>query len=207
MTVDNVLLLTGKTEAAYLADALRRDRPDLNVSLAHDHESLAASADALRQARAPYRLISFSTDVIIPADIIDSLPMTGYNFHAGPPEYPGSYPACFAVYDGARAFGVTVHELAEHVDSGAIVAVRRFEASPDDTATDLMGRAYQALAALFFELAPAMIDTDGNLPAVDEHWRLPSRKRSEALELADITPDLPDDEADRRRRAFGHLNR
>ena len=207
MDVEEILLLTGEVEGPYLADALRSRCERLIVAVVHDNPSLMDAVNVAAKTGRPFRLVSFSTDVIVPASIIEAMSTTGYNFHAGPPEYPGSCPASFAVYEGARRFGITVHEISTEIDSGTIVAVRRFDIPPDITATDLMGQTYQALVALFSELAPAMIDATVDLTPIDEQWRPPARKRSEAVQLASPQPDLPADEADRRRRAFGHLCR
>ena len=69
-------------------------------------------------------LITFFTPVIIPADVL-SVVRAGYNFHGGPPEYPGRDPHDWAIHDGAAEFGVTLHRLAEKVDSGEILLVER----------------------------------------------------------------------------------
>ena len=69
------------------------------------------------------RVISFATPVIVPGDVLDQLPGPAYNFHNGPPAYPGLFPACFALYDGAATFGATAHEMTAELDQGPIVAV------------------------------------------------------------------------------------
>ncbi|MEQ8666194.1 MAG: formyltransferase family protein [Rhodospirillales bacterium] len=207
MMIDNVVLLTGQTEGPYLAETLRFRHDGLNVLVVHDAVSLANAVAELLDAHRLFRLIAFSTDIIVPAEIIETLPTVGYNFHAGPPEHPGSLPACFAVYEGADVFGVTVHELAKEVDCGAIVAVRRFPIPDDLTATDLMGRAYQVLAGLFSDMVKDMVDQSDPLPVIGEKWCMPVRRRIDAAALVDTPDGMEAGEAERRRRAFGHLAR
>ena len=56
--------------------------------------------------------------------MLDAFAGPSYNFHPGPPNRPGRYPSVFALYDNARHFGITVHEMLPKVDSGAIKVAR-----------------------------------------------------------------------------------
>jgi methionyl-tRNA formyltransferase len=69
----------------------------------------ALEPELLRRAR----LIAFTTDVIVPPDILDHLGFGAYNFHPGPPHFPGWAPALFAVHHHATEFGVTAHMMAK----------------------------------------------------------------------------------------------
>jgi hypothetical protein len=55
------------------------------------------------------RLIAFTTDVIVPPDILDHLGYGAYNFHPGPPHFPGWAPALFAIHRRATEFGLATH--------------------------------------------------------------------------------------------------
>jgi len=46
-------------------------------------------------------LVSFSTGVVVPAELIAAFPAGAYNVHAASPDYPGRDPHHFAVYEGA----------------------------------------------------------------------------------------------------------
>ena len=49
------------------------------------------------------------------------------NLHMAPlPEYRGCNQFSFAIIDNAKEFGTTLHQLEEGIDSGAIIAERRF---------------------------------------------------------------------------------
>jgi len=88
--LDNIILLTGPVEESALAGALRTHNPRLAV---HAPKSLAEleSIDASVVQHA--RLIAFVTPVVVPARILNSLRFGAYNFHPGPPHYPGWLPA------------------------------------------------------------------------------------------------------------------
>lgn len=203
--IENVILLTGETEGPYLADSLRRESATTEIRIANDLKTLVISCDECGERLSATRLISFACNVVVPASLIECMPLTGYNFHAGPPEYPGSLPASFAIWESAPSFGVTLHELAPRVDSGPIAAVERFDCPPSLTATDLNGRAYQILLALFSRFAGPLVESENPLPLSHETWRGAARTRAEAIALMDARPEDDAVTADRRRRAFGLL--
>ena len=83
---DTIILLTGPAEQTVLASVLRRNNPQLTIRMAASR----ADIDALEPgvlARA--RLIGFVTPVVVPKRILDALGFGAYNFHPGPPHYPG----------------------------------------------------------------------------------------------------------------------
>jgi methionyl-tRNA formyltransferase len=122
-----VILLTGSAEHVALAAALHGHRPQLIIHCATTPEDLAALEPAsLSRAR----LIAFATPVIVPPHVLDTLGYGAYNFHPGPPQYPGWAPAHFALYEQASEFGATVHAMAERVDSGPIVDAALFPIPP-----------------------------------------------------------------------------
>ena len=67
--------------------------------------------------------------------------MGGINLHdALLPRYGGFAPLNWAVANGEREVGVTVHQLSDQLDLGDIVLQRAVVVGPDDTATDLFFR-------------------------------------------------------------------
>lgn len=150
----------------------------------------------------PVRLIAFFTDVVVPPDILDRVGRPAYNFHPGPPAYPGRYPVAMALYDGARRFGATLHVMTPRVDSGPIVGVVGFDV-PDEADLDwLNARTYKAALRLFQHFAPFLVRPDVILPVLDLAWagrRSTTRTRDR---LCEIPPDIAADELERRLRAF-----
>ena len=143
---ESIILLTGPVEQSALASTLCRHNPGLAVKAVETAADLAAlERDTLRRAR----LIGFATPVIVPPDILQALGYGAYNFHPGPPQYPGFAPAQFAIYDQAAEFGATVHEMADRVDSGPIVDVARFSVPAGISVIELETLAYMQLVEMF----------------------------------------------------------
>ncbi len=93
------------------------------------------------------------TGVIVPTQVLDQLGFGAYNFHPGPPAYPGFAPAQFALHERAAEFGATAHVMAVRVDEGPIVGVELFSIPPGASVASLEGMAYARLSYLFWSLA------------------------------------------------------
>jgi len=91
------------------------------------------------------------------------------NLHNAPlPRYRGMRPINWALLNGESSHGVTIHEIDEGVDTGAIISQCTFPVLPEDEVIDLYLRAQRFGWQLFLETAPHLID----LPAVpqDNTW-------------------------------------
>src|ERR1700692_3765257 len=125
---DTILLLAGAPEQSVLPLALRGHNPLLTVIPVGSAAELAAlDSDLLSRAR----LIAFVTPEIVPQNVLARLGYGAFNFHPGPPGYPGWAPAHFALYHQAREFGATLHVMVEHVDAGPIIDVAYFPVPAD----------------------------------------------------------------------------
>src|SRR5215831_12740772 len=159
---DTIILLTSQVEQMPLGAVLRGHNPQLTVHPALTLEDLAAF-EATMLARA--RLIAFATPVIVPGRMLASLGYGAYNFHPGPPQYPGWAPAHFALYEQATEFGATAHLMAARVDSGPIIDVLSFAIPAGVSILALEGLAYAHLARLFWMLAKGLATSVEPLPA------------------------------------------
>ena len=198
--LDNIILLSGPVEESALADALRVYNPRLEIRSAKSLADLEViGSKALRQAR----LIGFVTPVVVPAEILNSLGYGAYNFHPGPPHYPGWVPAHFAVYDQATTFGATVHVMIERVDAGPIVATKLFRVPQNATALALESLAFVELARMFWKLAKLLATQCEPLQTLPIQWS--GRKSSRRLytALCEISLEISKVELDRRIEAFG----
>lgn len=165
----------------------------------------AADLEALDLARlASARLIAFATPVIVPAPILAALGHGGYNFHPGPPAYPGIAPAHFALYDGAVEFGTTLHVMTERVDEGIILDARLFPVAPGSTVSLLETQAYSALVRQFFDHA-RLLAGEAVPKTAHQSMAWGHRKSSRRLyrAMCDIPLDISRDDLERRMRAFG----
>ena len=195
-----IILLTGDVEAPHLSDLLVRHADGLSVEPVFDNQGLHK---AFVGGVADTRLVAFLTSVIVPAVYLQALPGPAYNFHPGPPEYPGSYVAGFAVYEGAATFGVTLHEMAAAVDTGPIVEVRRFPVEPSWKFQDLEAEAFRHVLQMFADYSEHLATDDAPLPRSVEDWTGRPRTTAEAERLKGIEADLSEEEIVRRYRAFG----
>ena len=149
------------------------------------------------------RLIALTTPVIVPKIILDQIGFGAFNFHPGPPSYPGWAPAHFALYDQAAEFGATVHVMVEKVDAGPIVDVATFPIPPHMSVLGLEGLAYAHLAFLFWRMAGRLARDPSMPPALPVKWGDRKHSRSNYRALCDIPLDISRGELERRMRIFG----
>jgi methionyl-tRNA formyltransferase len=197
---DTIILLTGPVEQGVLAAALLGHNPRLTVHRVASSDDLA-HLDAATLARS--RLVGFATPVIVPPHMLDALGFGAYNFHPGPPQYPGWAPAHFALYERAAEFGATAHVMAARVDSGPIVEAVSFAIPADMSVQGLEGLAYAHLAKLFWRLARPLAAEAAPLPQCALQWGSRKYSRRAYRAICDIPVDISKEELDRRLRVFG----
>ena len=148
----------------------------------------------------PAYLISYLSPWIIPAQVLANVGRAAINFHPGPPQYPGIGCTNFAIYNEESVFGVTCHHMAPKVDTGPIIAVRRFRLFEDDSVFDLTQRCYAHILVLFYDIVALLAD-GSDLPDAGETWTREAYRRVELEELCRIVPEMTRDEVLRRIRA------
>ena len=197
---DTIILLSSAVERPIFASVLSAHHPALTIIPAETLAELTTlSADTLARAR----LIAYVTGVVVPADMLDRLGYGAYNFHPGPPDFPGWAPAHFALYARATTFGATAHVMAERVDEGAIVGVETFSIPRGASITSLEGMAYARLAYLFWRLAKPLATRSEALPELPLRWSGTKTTRRDYAALCDIPRNISRDELDRRIEIFG----
>jgi methionyl-tRNA formyltransferase len=166
-------------------------------------ETLQDIETALSNVTGPCRLVAFCTGVIIPNPVLKALSSGAYNFHPGPPAYPGLFPSCFAIYDGAEIFGATAHRMTEQVDGGEIVGTRLASLMPwaDRLAADTL--AFECVTKLFARLAPDLLNLEAPLVPSGEVWSGRARTRKDFEDLCQLPSDLSEEEFQKRYRAVG----
>ncbi len=145
-------------------------------------------------------IISYLSPWIIPESLLKRASRASINFHPGPPEYPGIGCTNFAIYDKVNIFGVTCHHMNPKVDTGQLIAVKRFPLYESDTVFSLTQRCYGYILALFYEIMSIIYDFK-ELPKLDENWKRNAYKRKELNELCRIQPSMSEDEIHRRVKA------
>ncbi len=195
-----IIILTGRREAPFLQQFMLERNPFLAVAVAHNLSSLTSAVDRFDGNA---RLISFLAGTIVPSALLSQLQLTPYNIHPGPPEYPGSHPESFAIWEGAESFGVTAHEMTERVDAGPIVAVCRFPAPPDCERLELADLTYGYAVKVFSLVGAFCADTDEAMPHMEEQWAPRKRTNKQFQALCQMPIDASSEKAAKLWRACG----
>lgn len=133
--------------AALAAAAARHGVP---VLIAEDPNSEACLGEIAAAGAETGVLAGFSR--IVRRPFLDTLPRGCLNLHAGRlPEYRGSSPLNWALINGEDAVTLSVILVDEGVDTGDVVAERRFPVESGDTIVDLHRIANEAFPALLVE--------------------------------------------------------
>jgi len=195
-----IILLTATThQQRVLGHLLKTHNAALSFRLARTLEELVAiEPPVLGEAR----LVAFTTGVIVPRLFLEALGHGAYNFHPGPPHYPGWAPAHFALYDGATTFGATMHVMAPRVDSGPITGVESFLIPEDASVRDLEQIAYIRLGHLFWRKARELACTSKPLPQLPIAWSGTKSTKQMYRDLCALPCEIDFAELKRRIRAF-----
>lgn len=162
-----IILLTREREAPFLHDFTASLNKAVEVVSA---TSIHRFKKEVLQGLEGVRLISFLSAFVVPSEILKCLTLTPYNIHPGPPERPGLFPDAFAAIQGAREFGVTVHEMTYQVDAGPIVDVKRFVLPLHATRLEIQDHAERFAVQLFAMLARHCAFEDEDLKPNGEQW-------------------------------------
>ena len=198
--LEHIILLTAQTEQQFaLSELLKAHNPQLRFHAALNADDLRAIApDTLRRAR----LIAFTSGTIVAPEILDALGHGAYNFHPGPPDYPGWAPAHFALYEHARTFGATAHLMVERVDAGPIIGIETFPIPDGIGVRELEQIAFIRLAYLFWRLAKDLATRSEPLPPLPIAWSGRKSTRSDYVSACQIPADISKAELELRVRAF-----
>jgi methionyl-tRNA formyltransferase len=189
---DHIILLTPPLLSHNLAVHLRYLNPRLRITRAGTREDLE------RLCQPGRLLISFCSAVVVPAALLERLGRPAYNFHPGPPSYPGARPEAFALYFEETRFGATAHVMAAKVDAGPIVGVEWIDIPPGINQLGLGDLVYVAIIRLFARLAPDLARQDSPLPHLDIEWAPRTWRFRDYDALRRLPSTLPQDEIDRR---------
>lgn len=193
------VLFLGKADDDHVNKALdfcRRNFTDVSAFLGKWGEKLPAEVE---NWDGDY-VISYLSRWIIPERILSKAKVAAINFHPASPDYPGFGCNNFALYEEAEEYGATCHHMASKVDTGAIIAVKRFPVFPTDTVASMHSRTYDNQLVLFYEVVGTIIKGE-ELPASKETWTREPFTRKQFNELDRLTPDMSAEEMAKRIRA------
>lgn len=145
-------------------------------------------------------IVSFLSPWIIPEKVLRNASKVAINFHPAPPEYPGIGCYNFAIYDGAKRYGVTCHHMLQKVDSGEVIAADFFPVGKNETVLSLKEKSMRCLFGLFVKVMRRINDGEP-LPKSKLRWMREPFTRRQLNELCEISTDMSMEEAVRRVRA------
>lgn len=193
----------------------KADDPDCTRALEFCQEKFSSVTYCLGKWRDPLPeyvknwegdyIVSYLSRWVVPAYLLERSKKASINFHPASPEYPGIGCNNFALYEDAKEYGVTCHHMASKVDSGDIIAVKRFSVYPEDNVASILKRTYEHQLALFLEIVTIMAAGQA-LPKSEEKWTRPPFTRKQFDELFRITPNMELAEINRRIRAISYKN-
>ena len=193
------ILFMGKEEDPYCAKALEFCQSSFKEVTA----CLGVWGDPLPREAAEWEgdyIVSYLSRWVVPEFLLKKTKIAAINFHPASPDYPGIGCNNFALYENAAEYGVTCHHMAPKVDTGDIIAVKRFPVYSSDDVASLLERTYEAQLDLFYELI-TRVASDEPLPTSDEQWTREPITRKEFDKLFIITPDMSKEEIAKRIRA------
>jgi len=145
-------------------------------------------------------IISYLSPWIIPEEILHRASKATINFHPGSPEYPGAGCYNFALYEEAKEYGVTCHHMLKKVDTGQIIAIKKFSIDEAETVQSLKEKSMRHIWELFVETMNYLI-SNKDLPMSSLCWSRGPFRRKQIDDLCQITPQMDKKEIARRIRA------
>ncbi len=146
-------------------------------------------------------IVSVQYDKILSGNQIAKARLLAINLHMAPvPEYRGSNQFSFAIAEGAKQFGTTIHRLDESVDGGDIIFEDRFDISSEIFVQELYAQTVARSASLFEYAWPKIVAGDytftpqhsfqgerkfgfhrrkeiNDLKEIDDSWPIEKKKR------------------------------
>ena len=140
-----LFLLENKTNLKIEISALFPNSSKLNspqfecIKLAKEHNiPVYLNPEELMNIERPDYLISIQYHLILKDIMIQRAKNLALNLHMAPvPEYRGCNQFSFAIADGAKEFGTTLHRIEAKIDGGDVIAERRFPIEESSFAKEL----------------------------------------------------------------------
>jgi methionyl-tRNA formyltransferase len=111
--------------------------------------------------REPALVISAHNVYLFPLEVLENPNLSIVNFHNSLlPRHPGRNAPTWAIYEMDRCAGVTWHQVAKHVDSGAMITQRSIPIESETTALELTRRCADLGLQAFREILPKLLRND-----------------------------------------------
>jgi methionyl-tRNA formyltransferase len=108
----------------------------------------ATTLESIRKLR-PDLIFSFYYRNLIPGEILALARLGAFNMHGSLlPKYRGRAPVNWAVLNGERETGATLHYMVERADAGDIVDQEPVDIGPEETAFEVMAKVTEAACVI-----------------------------------------------------------
>ncbi len=145
-------------------------------------------------------IISFLSPWILPQKILNKVKIAAINFHPSPPKYPGIGCYNYAIYDAVKEYGATCHHMLKQVDSGQIIAVKKFPLYGNETVLTLKEKTMTHLTELFYKIIDIILKEE-DLPVSNENWERKAYTRKEFQEFCKLDLTMSEEELSKKLRA------
>lgn len=150
-----------------LVSAAARSR-GLTVLVQPPRTKLPPFLESVRALR-PDLLFVWSYSMLLPSDLISLAPLGAVNLHGGLlPQYRGGHVMNWAIANGETETGATLAYLDAGIDTGPVIAERRFAIERGDDASSVRQKLKSAGVALIQEWWPVIEDGSAPRTAQDE---------------------------------------
>jgi methionyl-tRNA formyltransferase len=199
--LSTIIFLTHRFYTKKLIELTNNKNTDISIIyVQHPNELLQFGHEFLKKSR----LISFGSIFYVRQEILSLFEFDCYNFHPGPPNYPGWAPFSFAIYDEASTYGVTVHKMNSKIDTGNIIKYKKFNIPNEFNVENLMDITTSYMYELYNELILDFISNQKSLSCIDEKWCGKIRTKKDFEHMCHITLDLSEEELKKRINAFAN---
>jgi len=114
-------------------------------------------------------LLNVHSLYIINGAVLEAPRIGAFNIHPGPlPRYAGLNAVSWAIYNGERSHGVTVHWMVPEIDAGPIAYQALFPIDETDTALSLSARCVKEGVALMSQLVEMAATDPEAIPALPQ---------------------------------------
>lgn len=131
------------------------------IPVAYVDQQVDAELAARVAHLAPDYLFSFYFRRMLPAELLGAARIAALNMHGSLlPRYRGRVPTNWAVLNGERETGATLHIMEAKPDAGDIVAQQAVPILPDDTARDVFDKVTVAAEIALWNVLPQLMRAD-----------------------------------------------
>jgi methionyl-tRNA formyltransferase len=131
-------------------------------------------------------MVSVSCPQVVRAKLLQRFPQGGINVHSAPlPRYPGLLPSFWVLYHGEAETAVTVHDLAEKLDNGAILHQEPVPIAAGETWNSLLGKTKRAAGTALVEairqIEAGTVERKPNPDEESTYFHFPTWKEARAF--------------------------